>query len=149
MADASATRRQFNHHSLVSLLAAIALPSGSGASAQSGPSATASSRRLVIKQRLSGSPERQMPLVEVVYPPGKGSPPHMHANGVLAFVVYGSVASKVGDGTERIFARAKHGGNSGRNPSHLAQRAFLRRGALITIHIAPAEAGETDLMRPI
>ncbi len=41
--------------------------------------------------------------MEVVYPPGIGSPPHVHANGVMAFVVSGSIASKVGDEPERVF----------------------------------------------
>jgi quercetin dioxygenase-like cupin family protein len=62
-----------------------------------------STRRDVIKQRLPGEPLRELTLVEVVYPPGAGSPPHLHANGVMAFVVSGSVVSKVGQEPERTF----------------------------------------------
>ena len=60
------------------------------------PSSKDSSRREIIKQILPGEPRREITLVEVVYMPGAGSPPHLHANGVMAFVVFGSIASKGG-----------------------------------------------------
>jgi quercetin dioxygenase-like cupin family protein len=57
----------------------------------------------VIKQQLPGEPARDLILVEVTYPAESGSPPHLHPNGVMAFVVSGSIASKVGDGPEQTF----------------------------------------------
>jgi len=60
-------------------------------------------RRNVIEQALPGEPARELILIEVTYPPGEGSPPHLHTNGVMAFVVSGAIASKVGDGPERVF----------------------------------------------
>src|SRR6266571_4584100 len=54
------TRREFNHASLASLLAAITLHWGPEAFAKTESSSTASSRRVVIKQRLPGNPERQL-----------------------------------------------------------------------------------------
>src|SRR5262249_30899507 len=62
-----------------------------------------SSRREVVKQTLPGDPPREITLVEVNYPPDTGSPPHQHANGVMAYVVSGSIASKVGDAPERTY----------------------------------------------
>jgi quercetin dioxygenase-like cupin family protein len=98
-----ATRRRFNSFSLHSLfLTVLALLPGAAA-AQPRPERSASTRRDVIKQRLPGEPERDISLVEVSYPPGTGSPPHLHANGVIAFVVSGAIVSKVGDGTEQTF----------------------------------------------
>jgi len=54
-------------------------------------------------RRSPGEPERDLILAEVTYPPGTGSPLHLHANGVLAFVVSGSIASKVGEEPERTY----------------------------------------------
>ena len=99
MANRSLTRREFSRTSMFFLLSALG-----SASAYKGAAQTNSlSRRTVIRQRLPGNPEKQMTLVEVVFPPGVGSPPHRHANGVMAFVVSGSIASKVGDEPERVF----------------------------------------------
>jgi quercetin dioxygenase-like cupin family protein len=98
------SRRNFNRASLVSLLAAAAATTLDGAAAAEPPAtATASKRRDVIKQDLPGEPARELILLEVSYPPGTGSPPHLHANGVMAFVVPGAIVSKVNDGPEQTF----------------------------------------------
>jgi quercetin dioxygenase-like cupin family protein len=91
MTDTLVTRREFNQNSFLSLLATIAPLLGSQIIAGTATD-SALSRRVVIKQSIQGNPERQLTLVEVVYPPGQGSRPHEHANGVMAFVVSGSVA---------------------------------------------------------
>jgi len=98
------SRRSFNCSALASAIAAL-LPQSAASDARSlrGTVLEESTRREVIKQRLPGEPQRHLTLVEIVYPPGAGSPPHVHANGVMAFVVSGSVGSKVGDEPERIF----------------------------------------------
>ena len=98
------SRREFNRASVVSLLtAAIATSLDGEVSAQAQAATTASARRDVIKQELPGEPTRELTLIEVTYPPGTGSPAHLHANGVMAFVVSGAVTSKVGDGPEQTF----------------------------------------------
>jgi hypothetical protein len=107
-------RREFNRGSLAVLLGAMidALRADVEAQPQQpAKNATQSSRREVIKQRLPGDPAREITLVEVVYPPGAGSPVHAHANGVMAYVVSGTVASQVGDGPEVPFMLAKLGGS--------------------------------------
>ena len=42
--------------------------------------------------------------VEVSYPPGEASPPHHHPGITLAYVLEGSIRSKVGDAPERTYA---------------------------------------------
>src|SRR5262249_41617078 len=97
-------RRDFSHASLGSLLAAAAATALDDAtSGQQGSASVMPTRRDVIRQELPGEPPRDLSLVEVTYPPGTGSPPHLHANGVMAFVVSGAVTSKVGDGPEQTF----------------------------------------------
>ncbi len=79
------SRRMFSNVSLASILAMVAA-SQSTASVAAFPGAS-SSRREVVKQTLPGDPPREITLVEVNYPPDTGSPPHQHANGVMAYVV--------------------------------------------------------------
>src|SRR5262247_2466669 len=95
MIDPILSRRHFNHSSLISLLAAPALPDCTAAAQQQATS-HAATRRDVIRHELPGEPLRDISLIEVTYPPATGSPPHLHANGVMAFVVSGTIVSKVG-----------------------------------------------------
>jgi quercetin dioxygenase-like cupin family protein len=143
------TRREFNLNSFLSLLSAIALPLESRSIAGTAADA-ASSRRVVIKQSLPGNPEQQLTLVEVVYPPGEGSPPHLHANGVMAFVVSGAIASKVGDGPEQMFRAGEAWWEPVGAIHRVSRNASLSEEArLLAIYIAPPDASEADLMRPL
>src|SRR5262249_6045823 len=83
MIDPILSRRHFNHSSLISLLAAAALPDCTAAAQQQATSHA--TRRDVIRHELPGEPLRDISLIEVTYPPATGSPPHLHANGVMAF----------------------------------------------------------------
>src|SRR5689334_8886170 len=151
MTRLTVSRRSFNRDSLISLLGAAAATSIAGmASAQQGPTSGASTRRDVLKQQLPGEPPRDLTLVEVIYPPGTGSPPHIHANGVMAFVVSGTIASKVGDGPEQNFSAgsawweppgAIH--RVSRNPSS------TESATLLAIYIASTGATAADLMKPM
>src|SRR5207237_4135029 len=113
-----------------------------------GTDASASSRRVVIKRPLPGNPDWQITLVEVVYPPGTGSHPHVHANGVMAFVVSGSIASKVGDEPERVF-RAGEAWWEPVGAIHRVSRnaSSTEEAHLLAIYIAPPDASDTDLAR--
>jgi len=107
-------------------------------------------RRNVIQEALPGEPARDIVLIEVTYPPGKGSPPHLHANGVMAFVVSGAIASKVGDGPERVF----HAGDAWWEPPGAIHRVSrnasnVEAARLLAIYIAPKGATGTDLMKPL
>jgi quercetin dioxygenase-like cupin family protein len=144
------TRRGFNSASLLPLIMTVAATLPRTAVAQSAPAGGASTRRELIKQRLPGEPQRDISLVEVTYPLGAGSPSHMHANGVMAFVVSGTVASQVGDGPEQTF----HAGDAWWEPEGAIHRvsrnaSTTQTATLLAIYIAPAGAMAADLMKPI
>jgi quercetin dioxygenase-like cupin family protein len=146
--EPTVTRRRFNAFSLHSLILPVAavLP----AAAQAAPGQSASTRRDVIAERLPGDPERDITLVEVTYPPGTGSPPHVHANGVMAFVVSGAIVSKVGDGPGQTF-RAGDAWWEPEGAIHRVSRnaSSTESATLLAIYIAPKGAMPADLMRPI
>ena len=142
------TRRGFNRASLVSLFAAAATASFDGmVSAQQQPAA---SRRNVIKQELPGEPPRDLILVEVTYPPGTGSPPHLHANGVMAFVVSGAIASKIGEDPEQTFQAGDAWWEAPGAIHRVSRNASATEPAkLLAIYVAPRGASAADLMKPL
>ena len=145
------SRRSFNRSSFISLVAATAATSfARAASAQQQAPASASMQREVIKQELPGEPSRDLVLVEVTYPPGAGSPPHLHANGVMAFVVSGTIASKVNDEPEQTF----HAGSAWWEPPGSVHRisrnaSSTEPATLLAIYIAPQGAPAADLYKPL
>jgi quercetin dioxygenase-like cupin family protein len=147
MIEPTLSRRHFNRGSLISLLAAVAVPDGAAAAQQR---TTAATRRDVIRQELPGEPLRDISLVEVTYPPATGSPPHLHINGVMAFVVSGTIVSKVGDGADQTF----HAGDAWWEPSGAIHRVSRNASStepatLLAIYVAPKSATADDLMKPI
>jgi quercetin dioxygenase-like cupin family protein len=54
---------------------------------------------------ITNIPGKSLVAVEVLYPPGGASLPHTHAKSsfIYAYVVSGSIASKVDDGPERVY----------------------------------------------
>jgi quercetin dioxygenase-like cupin family protein len=145
MARIGVSRRVFNNVALSALVAATvtgrtASPDGS----------QGSGRRSVIKQDLPGEPQREISLVEVTYAPGEGSPPHLHANGVLAFVVSGAVISKVGEGPERTFQAGEAWWEPPGAIHRISRNASRTEAAkLLAIYVAPKTATPADLMKPI
>ena len=140
------SRRHFNHIPLISLLAARALPDGTAAAQQA--TSHTPTRRDVIRQELPGEPQRNIILVEVTYPPATGSPPHLHANGVVAFVVSGTIVSKIGDGPEQMF----HAGDAWWEPLGAIHRvsrnpSSTESATLLAIYVAPKGAVADDLMK--
>ena len=149
MTEPILSRRYFNRSALISLLAAAAMPDGT-ADAQQRAISHDATRRDVIRQELPGEPPRDLSLVEVTYPPGTGSPPHLHANGVMAFVVSGAVTSKVGDGPEQTF----HPGDAWWEPAGAIHRVSRNASStepatLLAIYVAARGAAAADLMKPI
>ena len=145
------SRRNFTGTVLASAIAAL-VPQSPGREGRS-PRVTAlkeSTRREVIKQRLPENPPRELTLIEVTYPAGAGSPPHMHAYGVMALVLSGAVASRVNDQPERVF----HAGEAWWEPPgavhHVSRNASSSEPArLLAIFIALPDATADDLMKPI
>lgn len=58
-----------------------------------------------FSREISNIPGKSLIAVEVSYPPGGASLPHSHAKSsfIYAYVVSGSIASKVNDGPERVY----------------------------------------------
>jgi quercetin dioxygenase-like cupin family protein len=142
------TRRDFSQGAFASALA-LAL-SATTASAESKIASGASTRREVIKQALPGKDDQALTLVEVTYGPGASSPPHLHANGVMAFVVSGKIASQVGEGPEKTFSA----GDAWWEPPGAVHRVSRNASAtepatLLAIYIAPNAATGADLMKPL
>jgi quercetin dioxygenase-like cupin family protein len=150
MTKPAVSRRQFSHEILVSLLAAGATLDGKLASAQQSALSGPSARRNVIEQELPGEPLRILSLVEVTYRPGEGSPPHLHTNGVMAYVVSGAIASKVGDEPEQRF-RAGEAWWEPPGAIHRVSRnaSPTEPATLLAIYIAPKGASASDLMKPL
>jgi quercetin dioxygenase-like cupin family protein len=79
-----------------------------------------------------------------------GSPPHLHANGVMAFVVSGTIVSKVGEEAEQTF----HAGDAWWEPPGAIHRisrnaSSTEPATLLAIYVAPKGATAGDLMKPI
>lgn len=55
--------------------------------------------------RIPNIPGKSLIALEVLYPPGGASLPHVHAKSsfIYAYVVSGRIASKVNDGPERVY----------------------------------------------
>jgi quercetin dioxygenase-like cupin family protein len=141
-------RRRFNNVSLASVLALLAATKSTTSFAAS--EGAKSSRRDVIKQTLPGDPPREITLVEVNYPPGTGSPAHQHANGVMAFVVSGSIASKVGDAPEQIYGAGEAWWEPVGAIHRVSRNASSTEPAtLLAIYIAPTGATAEQLMKPM
>jgi quercetin dioxygenase-like cupin family protein len=150
MAGISIDRRGFNRASLISLLATAAATGVDEAVAQPRTPAAGAGRREVLKQELPGEPARELLLIEVGYAPGAGSPAHLHANGVAAFVVSGTIASKVNDGPEQVF----RAGEAWWEPPGAVHRVSRNASAtepatLLAIFVAPKGAAPADLTKPL
>jgi quercetin dioxygenase-like cupin family protein len=145
------SRRDFNCDALASALAALALgATGDLASAQTPATGAEVGRRQVIKQLLPGAPDRELILIEVTYPPGTASPPHLHANGVMAYVVSGAITSRVNDGPEQTY----RAGDAWWEPPGAVHRVSRNASAsepaaLLAIFVAPRGASGAELTKPL
>lgn len=108
------------------------------------------SRREVTKQHLPGEPPRELTLIEISYPVGTGSPPHIHPNGVMAFVAAGEITSRVGDEPEHTYGVGESWWEQPGAIHHVSRNASAEEPAtLLAIYITPAGAAPEDLMQPI
>jgi quercetin dioxygenase-like cupin family protein len=145
------SRRDFTNDAFTSAFAALAASvAGSAALAQAPVSGSSSSVRQVIRQALPGEPARELILTEVNYPPGAVSAPHLHANGVMAFVVSGAVASAVNDTPEQTF----HAGEAWWEPPGAVHRISRNASAtepakLLAVFVAPKGASREELTKPL
>ncbi|NOV24249.1 cupin domain-containing protein [Cupriavidus necator] len=93
-------------HAFLSMMAAAGMAIAGSAAAHGAPGAGAGD---IVKPNFSHAitniPGKSLIAVEVVYPPGGASLPHTHARSafIYAYVVSGSIASKVNDEPERVY----------------------------------------------
>jgi quercetin dioxygenase-like cupin family protein len=107
-------------------------------------------RHEVIRQLLPGEPEREIILFEINYPVGTGSPPHKYPNGVMAYVVSGSITSKVGDEPEHTFGAGESWWEPVGAVHYISRNASSSDSAtLLATYIAPKGATGDDLMQMI
>jgi quercetin dioxygenase-like cupin family protein len=145
------SRRDFTCDAFTSALVAFAASAtGSAALAQTPATGGGSSARQVIRQALPGEPERELILTEVMYPPGSVSAPHMHANGVMAFVVSGAITSRVNDTPEQTF----RAGEAWWEPPGAVHRVSRNASAtepatLLAVFVAPKGASREELTKPL
>ena len=80
--------------------AALALPMASVVSAQEAQTVAKD-----FEAAIPNIPGKSLVAVEVTYPPGAASPAHTHAKSafIYAYVISGSIESKVNDGETRIY----------------------------------------------
>ena len=84
------------------LLAGIVMLTGSATAAE-GQNAGAAIKP-VLSQGLPNVPGKSLTAVVVTYGPGGKSPPHHHAGSVFAYVLSGSIRSRVsGQGSARVY----------------------------------------------
>lgn len=91
-------------HILPSLVAAFGL-CFAGAALAHGTHAAGDSVKPNFSHAIPNIPGKSLIAVEVDYAPGGASAPHTHAKSafIYAYVVSGSIASKVNDGPERVY----------------------------------------------
>ena len=141
------SRRSFNRTAVASAFAAIAPQAP--ASQDKSPRGTVlkeSARRDVIKQDLPASRSVSSHWWKLYTRQERAR----RRNGVMAFVVAGSIASKVADEPERTF----HAGEAWWEPPGAVHRVSRNASSseparLLAIYIAPADATAEDLMKPI
>jgi quercetin dioxygenase-like cupin family protein len=146
------SRRDFTSDALASALAAFAVAAAGAdpASAQTPAAGRGAGRREVIKQSLPGEPARELILIEITYAPGEASPPHQHANGVMAYVVSGAIASRVNDAPEQTY----HAGDAWWEPLGAIHRvsrnaSTMEPATLLAIYVAPKGASGAELTKPL
>lgn len=90
-------------------------------------------------------PGKSLVAVEVSYPPGGASLPHTHARSafIYAYVVSGSIASKVNDGPERVYRAGESFSESPGDRHPVSRNASKTRPAkLLAVFIVDTDEKE-------
>jgi quercetin dioxygenase-like cupin family protein len=85
---------------------AVATLSVARAAAASGP-ASEGVVHVLSQQALAGQTGIDVTILTVDYPPGGSTPPHEHPGTTYAYVLEGSVVSKVNDGATQTFTKGQ------------------------------------------
>lgn len=103
-----------------------------------------------FEQAIPNLPGKSLVAVEVEYPPGGASVPHVHAKSafIYAYVVSGAVESKVNDGEVRVY----HAGESWSEPpgaSHPVSRNASKTQAAKLLAVFVVDSDDQALTTPV
>jgi quercetin dioxygenase-like cupin family protein len=127
-------------------LIAIAALSAARASAASSP-ASAGVVRVLSQQPLAGQAGTDVTVLTVDYPPGGSTPPHEHPGTTYAYVLQGSVVSKLDDGPTQTFTKGQMWTEQPDDHHMISKNASSTEPAkLLVIMIAPHGAQLTTFV---
>ncbi|SDE03621.1 Cupin domain protein [Cupriavidus sp. YR651] len=103
-----------------------------------------------FEQPIPNLPGKSIVAVEVEYPPGGSSLPHMHAKSafIYAYVVSGTVESKVNDGDVHVY----HAGESWSEPpgaSHPVSRNASKTKPAKLLAVFVVDSNDKELTTPV
>jgi quercetin dioxygenase-like cupin family protein len=131
---------------LAAFCAAVAILASAGAAAH-GPGDIVKPN---FQQAIPNLPGKSLIAVEVDYPPGGASVPHVHAKSafIYAYVVSGAVESKVNDGKVRVY----HAGESWSEPpgaSHPVSRNASKTKPAKLLAVFVVDTDDKELTTPV
>jgi len=103
-----------------------------------------------FRQEIPNIPGKSLVAVEVEYPPGAASAPHMHAKSafIYAYVVSGTIESKVNDGEVRVY-RAGQSWSEPPGASHAVSRNASKTQPAKLLAIFVVDSHDKELTTPI
>lgn len=102
-----------------------------------------------FEQTIPNLPGKSLVAVEVEYPPGAASRPHMHAKSafIYAYVVSGAIKSKVNDGEVRVY-RAGESWSEPPGASHSVSQNASKTKAAKLLAIFIVDSNDKELTTP-
>jgi quercetin dioxygenase-like cupin family protein len=103
-----------------------------------------------FEQTIPNLPGKSLIAVEVEYPPGAGSLPHVHAKSafIYAYVVSGAVESKVNDGDVHVY-RAGESWSEPPGASHPVSRNASKTQAAKLLAVFVVDSDDKKLTMPV
>ena len=116
------------------------------ATAASSP-ASAGVIHILSQQPLAGRTGTDVTILTVDYPPGGSTPPHEHPGTTYAYVLGGSVVSKLNDGPAQTFTKGQMWSEQPHDHHMISKNASATEPAkLLVLMIAPHGAQLTTLL---
>lgn len=103
-----------------------------------------------FEQAIPNLPGKSLIAVEVEYPPGAASVPHVHAKSafIYAYVLSGAIESKVNDGEVRVY-RAGEGWSEPPGASHSVSRNASKTRPAKLLAIFVVDSNDKELTTPV
>jgi quercetin dioxygenase-like cupin family protein len=103
-----------------------------------------------FEQTIPNLPGKSLVAVEVEYPPGAGSMPHMHAKSafIYAYVVSGAIESKVNDGDVHVY-RAGESWSEPPGASHPISRNASKTRPAKLLAVFVVDTDDKELTTPL